>query len=141
MSEKNKSRDLTQACFEGRLDLVRSLVESGIDVDEMGRNWNPLHASIEGMQMEVMRYLLASGADKEYICAGLRPLHHAIDIEIDSATQENESEYPEPTLTEILLDAGANINGEDGEGIMPLQMAKLRGHKKAEKLLQSRGAA
>jgi hypothetical protein len=67
------------------------------------------------MGTEVMRYLLASGADKEYICSGMRPIHHAIDIEIDAATQSNDSEYPEPKLTKILLDAGANINGEDSK--------------------------
>jgi len=140
MSEKDKLKDLAQASFEGDLDLVRSLVEAGANVDEMGRNWNPLHASIEGMQTEVLRYLLASGADKEYMCSGMRPLHHAIDIEIDAATQENDSEYPEPKLTEILIDSGANINGEDSEGITPMQMAKRRGHKEAEKLLQSKSA-
>ena len=141
MSEKNTSEDLVQASFYGNLELVRSLVEAGVDIDETGRNWNPLHAAIEAMEVEVVRYLLASGADREHVCFGMRPIHHAIDIEIDSAAQANDPEYPEPTLIEILLDAGANINGEDGEGIMPLQMAKLRGHKKAEKLLQSRGAA
>ena len=74
------------------------------------------------------------------MCSGMRPLHHAIDIEIDAATQENDSEYPEPKLTEILIDSGANINGEDSEGITPMQMAKRRGHKEAEKLLQSKSA-
>jgi ankyrin repeat protein len=71
----------------------------------------------------------------------MRPLHHTIDIEIDAATQANDSEYPEPKLTEILLDAGANINGEDSEGITPMEMAKWRSHEKAEKLFQFRGAA
>jgi hypothetical protein len=32
MNEKNKSEDLTQASFDGRLDLVRSLVEAGVDI-------------------------------------------------------------------------------------------------------------
>ena len=137
----NKSEALAQASFEGNLDLVASLLRSGADVNAPGRNWNPLHAAIENMEAEVVRYLLESGADPEFECCGIRALHHAIDIEIDSATQANDGEPPEPALTRILLDAGADINGVDEGGVTPLQMARSRGHSKAASLLESRGAA
>ncbi|MCI0662098.1 MAG: ankyrin repeat domain-containing protein [Acidobacteria bacterium] len=136
----SKTEDLVQASFDGRLDLVRSLIEEGVNINRMGHNWNPLHAAIENWQIDVINHLLTSGADTEYICSGMRPLHHVIDLEIDAATQANDSEYPEPIITRILLDAGANINGKDHSGMTPLKMAIDRGHKKAEKLLRSRGA-
>jgi len=137
----SKTDDLVQASFDWRLDLVRALTEEGVNINGMGRNWNPLHAAIENWQIDIINHLLTSGADSEYICSGMRPLHHAIDIEIDGATQANDSEDPEPIITRILLDAGANINGKDHSGRTPLRMAIERGHKKAEKLLRSKGAA
>jgi|SRR5215468_2117825 len=137
----SKTEDLVKASFDGRLDLVRSLTEEGANINGMGRNWNPLHAAIENWQIDIISYLLTSGADTEYIFLGMRPLHHAIDLEIDAATQANDSEDPEPLITKILLDAGANINGKDHRGRTPLRMAIERGHKKAEKLLRSKGAA
>ena len=85
--------------------------------------------------------MLASGADIEYLCGGIRPLHHAIDLEIDAATQATILKEPEPVLTKILLDAGANVNGTDDSGMTPLQMAVDRGHKQAQRLLRSKGAA
>ena len=50
----------------------------------------------------------------------MRPLHHAIDLGIDAATQANDSEDPEQMITKILLDAGATINGKDISGKTPL---------------------
>ena len=137
----SKTEELVQACFTGRLNLVRSLVEEGVDINAMGRIWNPLHAAIENEQIDVINYLLTSGADIEYPCGGMRPLHHAIDLEIDAASQADEPENANTTLTRLLLDAGADINGTDGEGKTPLQMALERGHEKAERLLRARGAA
>jgi ankyrin repeat protein len=139
--EVSKSEELVQASFQGQHELVRSLVEAEVDINEMGRIWNPLHAAIENGHINVITYLLASGADIEYLCSGMRPLHHAIDLEIDAAAQADESDDPEPALTRLLLDAGADINGKDTSGMTPLQMAVARGHKKAERLLRSRGAA
>ena len=71
----------------------------------------------------------------------MRPLHHAIDLEIDAASQADEPENAKTILTKLLLDAGADMNGADSDGRAPLRMAIERGHKEAERLLQARGAA
>jgi uncharacterized protein len=126
---------LVQACFDGDTAHIHALVRAGIDINASGRNWNPLHAAIENYQLTVVRYLLAMGADIEVMCCGMRPLHHAIDLEIDSATQANAQEPPEPLLTELLLNAGANPYALDEYGQTPLQQARARGHIKAEHLL------
>lgn len=140
MNLMSKPEDLVQASFDGYLDRVQFLIEKGADINEIGRNWNPLHAAIENRHIDVINHLLNSGADTEYICSGMRALHHAIDLEIDAATQANDPEFPEPVITKILLNAGAKIDGKDISGKTPLQMAIERGHKRAEKLLRSRGA-
>lgn len=89
------------------------------------------------MQEEVIRYLISLKVDLEEAMGGLPPLHHAIDIEIDSAAQQNASEFPEPTLTRLLLEAGASIDSHDYKGRTPLEFARVAGHKKAEALLKS----
>jgi ankyrin repeat protein len=132
---------LARACYDGDLDLVRELVEAGADVDAMGRNWNPLHAAIENLREDVARYLLAAGADPEFECCGFRPIHHAIDVEIDVATQANAPDAPDPTFTEMLLAAGADMDAPDDRGRTPLRMATERGHVRAVKLLRDRGAS
>lgn len=134
----NKSEMLAQAAFDGDLDLVTSLLQAGVDIDAPGRNCNPLHAAIENMEVEVVRYLLESGADTEFECYGMKALHHAIEIEIDAATQANKPDPAEPVLTQMLLEAGADINGLDSRGSTPLQMARSRSHSKAVELLESR---
>ena len=141
MSEIGKTEELVQASFDGNLNHVRALLEEGVDINGMGRIWNPLHAAIENQHVNVINHLLAAGADVEYLCGGIRPLHHAIDLEIDAATQATILKEPEPVLTKILLDAGANVNGTDDSGMTPLQMAVDRGHKQAQRLLRSKGAA
>jgi hypothetical protein len=47
--------------------------------------WNPVHAAIENMQPHVLSFLLRSGSGTKVICGGLRPIHHAIDIETEAA--------------------------------------------------------
>lgn len=136
----NKSELLEQASFDGDLSMVKSLLQEGADINALGRNWNPLHAAIENMNVEIIKHLLDSGAYTEFVCLGATTLHHAIDIEIDAAIQMNAVELPEPVITQMLLDAGAKINGLDVGGQTPLQMAQSRGHKKAAGLLKSLGA-
>ena len=139
----DKSEALAQASFDGNLDVVASLLRMGADINAPGpgRDWTPLHAAIENMQTEVVQYLLGAGADPEFACCGMRALHHAIDIEADSAAQANDPWPPEPVLTRMLLEAGADINGAAGDGETPLQWARSHGHVKAAQLLEARGAA
>jgi ankyrin repeat protein len=96
--------------------------------------------ALEQACFDGVRYLLQAGADREFTCYGFRPIHHAIDIEIDTASQANSPEDPEPILTELLLSAGADMNAENDRGQTPLRMAMQRGHRRAAELLRSRGA-
>jgi len=135
------SEALAQACFDGNFNLVVSLLQTGVDINAQGRNWNPLHAAIENMEIEVVRLLLDFNADTEIKCCGARALHHAIDVEVEAAAQAENPELPEPVLTRMLLKAGANSNGTDDHGRTPLQLARHLRHEKAVVLLQSQGIA
>ncbi|MEO5929202.1 MAG: ankyrin repeat domain-containing protein [Candidatus Kapaibacterium sp.] len=134
------TEDLVQACFDGDIERVRTLIDSGAEINPSDQGWPPLHAAIENMWEDVVRFLVRHGASLTTTCLGFSPLHHAIDIEIDTAAQSNATEPPEPVLTEILLSAGSDINAQDDYGETPLQMATRRGHKKAMIALAAWGA-
>jgi uncharacterized protein len=131
---------LAQACFDGDLDTVRSLLASGFDINAMGRNWTPLHAAIENMHADVVKFLLDAGADPNCRSHNFHPIHHAIDIEIDAATQANATQKPEPVFTELLLIAGADMNAPNSRGQTPLGFAMERWHSRAVEMLRARGA-
>jgi uncharacterized protein len=128
--------DLVQAAFEGNIERVKSLLAAGAGINALGRNWNPLHAAIENEQVEMVMFLLESGADVEFVCSGFRPLHHAIDVEADTAAQTNTALAPEPLLTKLLLDFGAEADARAADEQTPLEIAIARGHEKAAALLR-----
>ncbi len=130
------TEELINACFNGDVQQAENLINSGVSPNVNGENWNPLHAAIENMQVEVIKFLVKIGADPNAKISGMTPLHHALDIEMDYATQGLGDDFPNPTITKILLDAGANTNETDNYGRTPIEMAKERNHKKAINLLQ-----
>lgn len=134
----NSTEKLIDACYNGNIVQIKNLISSGINPDVKGENWNPLHAAIENMQIEVVKYLLNIGADPNVKVSGMTPLHHALDIEIDFATQNSENENPKPIITEILINAGANLNKTDDYGRTPIEMAKERNHREAVNLLENK---
>lgn len=52
------------AARDGELDLVRSALDAGVDVNEPAENrWTPLHFAAEGGHVFVLQLLLDRGAD------------------------------------------------------------------------------
>lgn len=52
------------AARDGELDLVRSVLDGGADVNEPAENsWTPLHFAAEGGHVFVVQFLLDRGAD------------------------------------------------------------------------------
>ena len=139
MQINDTNQDLfVNAAFDGDLTAVRSFLDAGADINLAPRWWNALHAAIENMQVEVVQYLLEAGADPDMLCGGIRPLHHAIDVEADTAAQTGEQLAF--VLTPLLIEAGADVNGVDESGRTPLQWALDWGHQSGIELLRSRGA-
>jgi ankyrin repeat protein len=123
---------LNEAAAIGNLDLVRSLVAKGADVDhkESGFQITPLYRAVESGHREVVEFLLAQGADVSAKCDWRQdtPLHRA-------ATSGGVTQ-----MTELLLAKGADVNATNSYGNTPAHVAVTSGHVAIVELLTARGA-
>lgn len=106
------------AAREGHLDMVRTLVEGGADVNLVsgGEKTSPIVEAIINGHLDMAMYLLGRGADPSLAnIDGLAPLYAAVDMKWRHNTW-----YPQPTVDEertdyltlmtALLDKGADVN-------------------------------
>ena len=112
MSEK-----LFEAAKSGDASRVKSLIESGIEVDAVDeRGWTALFMACHNPDLdrgfpEVASSLIEAGADIEKtIGYGIRPLMIA-------------AGYGEAAVVEVLLKAGAQVRAQNEGGRTALQMA------------------
>ncbi len=122
---------LHTASGNGQLDIVRSLLDRGSDVNETNsRRMTALHvASIKGNgKLEVAKLLIERGA---YVNSrsksGRTPLINA-------------SESGNLEVTRLLLDHGADVNAQTRSRRTALHMASSVGHLHISRLLVERGA-
>lgn len=119
------------ACYNGRLDIVRMLVqEHGCSPSQRGRiGFQPLHRAVQGGHLDVARFLLDEGAS---VAArnnmGVTPLHCA-------------ALWDRARVTKLLLERGAMPNVQQSNGQTPLHTAAMRGCEAAVKLLIEANAA
>ena len=123
--------NLYQAAYKGNLDKVRSLINSGADVnpaDELGVT-TPLWAAAQNGHLEVTRLLLDRGANAN--------LAGEVGANLLWAAARN----GHLKVVRLLLDRGANANLAGGYGgPTPLYMAAYNGHSEVARLLIDRGA-
>ncbi|MHC4538871.1 MAG: ankyrin repeat domain-containing protein [Planctomycetota bacterium] len=121
---------LNEAAAMGRLDIVKSLIAEGADIDnkEDGFFKTPLdHAVINGHK-DVVELLLAKGADinaRDHFTAS--SLHYAI-------------QRGHTKIAEVLIAGGADVDVKDRQGQTPLDIAVRRGRKDIVELLQAKVA-
>lgn len=129
---------LCRAAFDGNLELVRDLLDRGVDVDGTSSlGTTPLHDAIENRREDVVRLLLDRGADPNQLDAeGWTPLLHAIDIEVERA--EGTGDAPSATMTLLLLDRGADSTAGGPQGQSPYDLAVTRCHRQAAEILAAR---
>lgn len=101
------------ACGLGDLDQVKKAIANGQDVNERNPSWknSALMFAASGQHLDVVKYLLANGADPnlENVIKEV-PLHFAASMET-------------PELVIALLDAGAKVNHKMDDGGTALDWA------------------
>jgi len=125
---------LVRAIFSQTPEVVVTLGQRVANIDDRGRHWTPLHAAIETGSSAMVEAVLKLGANPN--CAGGTglPLSHAIDLEIDTATQDSLPSVPDMHIIEVLLRYGADPRVFDESGESPLGFAAARNHDRALRL-------
>jgi len=123
------SSSLHQAVVDGDLDLVKSLISKGADVNLRNRmSWTPLHTAIRNRQKAIVEWLIDKGADVNAKDGrGQTPLHFAIDTS-------------QKDVVERLIEKGADVNAMSGRAENALSLAKKKGNTEITDLLVKHGA-
>lgn len=107
------------AAFFGQLQAVNALIAAGADVTAAARNplkVQALHAAVAGRKLEIVKAVLAAGADPNARQqAGFRPMHEA-------GTNANRA------LAELLLAHGGDPSLTSDDGKSPIDVAREKGH-------------
>ena len=120
---------LQEAAAVGDVNLVRTLIEKGADVDSLEDSFlkTALHRAAMSGHKDVVELLLAEGADVEARDRRATPLHYAV-------------ERGHRDIVELLISKGADVNAKDERGRSPLSLAEKSGHKEIVELLRKHGA-
>jgi ankyrin repeat protein len=122
---------LLYAARDGRIDIVRMLLEAGADINQRDANdIPPLIAAITNNHPDVARFLIDRGADfKAVDWYGRTPLWAAVEtrnMDVDNATFVNSIDRaPYLDLIQVLLDRGADPNARTKE-VPPIRRDFLR---------------
>jgi ankyrin repeat protein len=123
------AKSFDQAVSEGDIELVKSLLAKGANVNARDRRGQTvLHIAASHGHKVLVELLLAKGADiAAKGPAGGTALHGA-------------SRFGHRDVVELLLAKGADINARRYNGQTPLSVAKEQGHEKVAELLRQHGA-
>ena len=119
------------AYFNGHLDVVLEMINSGTDVNAAQDNGcTTLHLASADGHMDIVTALIGAGADvnaTEDEDVGQTPLHFA-------------SDYGYANIAIALINAGADVNAKDNDGDTPLYYALRNRHTEVAKVLREAGA-
>jgi hypothetical protein len=120
--------DIFRAAKDGDLAKVQELLKKDPGLaTSRERGSTPLHKAVVFHHMEVVKALLAGGADVNALDNGkMTPLHYAA---VDGLTE----------IAQFLIDNGANVNARQRSGLTPLQMALMEKHKETAEVIKKHG--
>jgi len=158
---------LLVATHANAIDAARALIAAGANVNAKDNIQDSpyLYAAAEG-RIEILRMTLKAGADlksiNRYGGIGLIPASHhghpdivrellKTDIAIDHVNRLgwtalletiilSDGGRPHTEILKLLVDAGANVNLADREGVTPLAHAEQRGYAEMARILKAAGA-
>lgn len=118
----------------GRLEILRMALAHGADLKSTNRfGGTAIIPAAERGHVETVRTLIAAGADVDHVNnLGWTALIEAI-ILADGGPRHVD-------IVQALVDAGANVNLADREGVSPLKLARDRGYAKIAQILVTAGA-
>lgn len=129
--EQKKTFPLHIAVWNDEIGKVEQLLKQDHQVDEQNdEHKTPLHmAAQKGDNPDIIRLLLARGAQKESVCkfGGMRAIHFAVFNNNVAVLQE-------------LLAQGVNKEAQTHFGLRPLHIAILQGHPESVRMLLVSGA-
>ncbi|XP_062600897.1 serine/threonine-protein phosphatase 6 regulatory ankyrin repeat subunit A-like [Saccostrea cucullata] len=93
---------LTAACYNGKMSIVKALLEAGADVNLKDKRSTPLIEACLGWNIDVVKVLINAGADVNLQGKSLTPLTAAC-------------RYERILVVKELVKSGADVNLQDGE--------------------------
>jgi ankyrin repeat protein len=160
--EGNREFNLIRAADNGQLEIVKFLVERGVDVDATTVDGvTPLMYASQNGYTEIMEYLISKGADvnaKPYnqvtsLIGAVRTGHYeAVKILLEAGAKVDAkdelaltslmhaSAYDYPAIADLLIEKGADVEAGDWFGTRPLMMAVYYNCFETAEVLIRRGA-
>ncbi|KAJ6155414.1 Pfs NACHT and ankyrin domain protein [Penicillium chermesinum] len=123
------STPVTWAANEGRLGILKRLLQDGLKVDQKDKEeLTALHYASENGHETIVRYLVEKGADINLPgIYGVSPLHSA-------------SRIGHEAVVRYLVEKGADINSSSIDGMSPLHYASQGGYETVVRYLVKQGA-
>lgn len=154
--DAHETTPLAIAAHDGNIEIAALLIERGVDVNLLSRDFSALMYATQESRFDVAELLLQNGADTEIASDGTTALfnasaegnHEAVDLLLRYGANVNFCQpltlacaYRQMRMAERLLDAGANINAADEDGDTSLHFAIKSGNAATVALLLGRGAS
>ncbi|XP_047948377.1 uncharacterized protein LOC125194283 [Salvia hispanica] len=122
-SQSDAGTPLIWAAGHGQQDSVKLLLEHKANPDAKTEDdITPLLSAVAAGSLACLELLIKAGATVNFTAGGATPLHIAADI-------------GSPEIINCLLQAGADPNAIDEDGLKPVQVAASRGNKVAVEIL------